>query len=301
MWIIFRAVPGDPAAVYISGRLSPEDISALKKLWGLDEPLVTQFGKYFLNLVQGNFGISFYYREPVIDLLLPRLFNTLLLMGPAVVMSILWGAGIGYYLGWRRGSKRERIGVVLSLLARSFPIYLGGIVALMLFSHFVGLFPLGGMRTIGRIGSSQLGNLIDICHHVVLPLTVAILYYIGDVIVIARTSILEVIGEEFLEFARARGLSDKKVRRIARRNALLPVITYSTIMIGFAFGGQVLLEKVFAWPGIGRLMVDSVTRHDYPVAQASFFIMAVGVIVSNLLVDLLYGYLDPRIGHHKAG
>ena len=106
---------------------------------------------------------------------------------------------------------------------------------------------------------------------------------------------LELIGEEFLEFAKARGLSDSKVRKIAMRNAIIPVITYSTIMIGFAFGGQVLLEKVFSWPGLGRLMVNSVTRHDYPVAQAAFFIMAFVVITANLLVDLLYGYLDPRI------
>ena len=108
---------------------------------------------------------------------------------------------------------------------------------------------------------------------------------------------LEIIGEEFLDFARARGLSDSKVRKIAMRNSIIPVITYSTILFGFAFSGQVLLEMVFAWPGIGKLMVDSVTMNDYPVAQAIFFIMAFAVITANLVVDLLYGYLDPRISY----
>jgi len=111
---------------------------------------------------------------------------------------------------------------------------------------------------------------------------------------------LELIGEEFLEYAKARGLSPSRVKKIATRNAIIPVVTYSTIMVGFALGGQVLLEVVFSWPGIGRLTVDSVARHDYPVGQAGFFIMAVGVIVSNLIVDLLYGYLDPRITYDKS-
>ena len=116
---------------------------------------------------------------------------------------------------------------------------------------------------------------------------------------IARTSILELIGEEFLEFAKARGLPDSKIRRIAMRNAIIPVITYSTIMIGFAFGGQVLLEMVFSWPGVGRLIVNSVQNNDYPVAQATFFLMAFVVVVANLIVDLLYSYLDPRITYEK--
>lgn len=294
-WVLFRLIPGDPATIYISGHLSPEDIAALKKSWGLDAPLYTQYFRYIRNIFNGNFGISFYFREPVMDIIIPRLLNTLILMGPAMVMAIIGGAILGSHLGWRRGSKIERFGAVLSLFVRSFPIFLSGIIVLMLFSHFLGWFPLGGMRTIGLFSSTWMGHFLDVTHHLVLPLTVALLYFIGDVIMISRTSMLELIGEEFLDFARAKGLGASKVRKIAMRNAIIPVITYSTVMIGFAFGGQVLLETVFSWPGIGRLMVNSVTRHDYPVAQAAFFIMAFMVIVANLVVDLLYGYLDPRI------
>jgi peptide/nickel transport system permease protein len=299
MWLLFRLIPGDPAAVYISGRLSPEDIEGLRKLWGLDEPLYMQYLRYMTNLFRGSLGLSFYYREPVRNIVVPPLINTLMLMGPAMVIAIINGAVLGCYLGWRRGSRRERLGIILSLFVRSIPIYLSGTVALMLFSNFLGWFPLGGMRTIGRITSSWVGNFLDVCHHLMLPLAVAILYAIGDVVVVARTSMLEIMEEEFLEFARARGLSDSRVQKIAMRNAIIPVITYSAIMIGFAFGGQVLLENVFSWPGIGRLMVDSVTRLDYPVAQATFFIMALAVITGNLIVDLLYSYLDPRIINGK--
>jgi peptide/nickel transport system permease protein len=299
MWVLFRSIPGDPAAVFISGRLTPEDIQALRKAWGLDAPLYEQYLNYIKNLFLGDFGVSFYYREPVVEIIGPKLFNTLILMGPAVIMAIIGGSIIGSHLGWRRGSTKERLGVIFSLFIRSFPIYLSGIISLMIFSHWLGWFPLGGMRTIGKISFSWMESFLDVTHYMILPLAVAFLYYIGDVVVISRTSMLELIGEEFLEFAQARGLGDSKVRKIAMRNAIIPVITYSTIMVGFAFGGQVLLETVFSWPGIGRLMVNSVSRHDYPVAQAAFFIMAAGVIISNLVVDLIYGYLDPRITYQK--
>lgn len=298
-WLLFRLIPGDPASIYVSGHLTPEDIKALRRLWGLDASLYVQFFRYLINCFHGNFGISFYYREPVVAVVIPRLINTLILMGPPIIMAIILGTVLGSYLGWEKGSVREGIGVILSLFSRSFPIYLTGIIGLMLFSHYLGWFPLGGMRTIGGIRASWVGRFIDTSHHLMLPLAVALVYYIGDVVMIARTSILEIIGEEYLEFAKARGLPSSKIRRIAMRNAIIPVVTYSTIMIGFALGGQVLLEMVFAWPGIGMLMVESVTRRDYPVSQAAFFIMAVGVIVGNLLVDLLYGFLDPRITYEK--
>ncbi|MBW1736914.1 MAG: ABC transporter permease [Deltaproteobacteria bacterium] len=299
MWVLFRLVPGDPTAMFLSGRLSPEDVEAIRKLWGLDQPLHVQYFKYMKNLSMGDLGISFSYREPVLKVMLPALFNTLILMIPSILMAIVVGTLMGTNLGWKRGSARERIGVVLSLFVRSFPVFLTGIIVLMIFVHLLGWFPLGGMRTIGAFGLSWWERFLDVSHHLALPFGVAFLYYVGDVVVISRTSMLEMIGEEFLQFAKARGLSDKKVKKIAMRNAIIPVITYSTILIGFAFGGQVLLEVVFAWPGVGRLMVNSVQIHDYPVAQAAFFLMATAVIIANLLVDFSYGYLDPRISIQK--
>ena len=193
------------------------------------------------------------------------------------------------------GKLREKIGVILGLLMQSFPIFVSGIFVLMVFSYWLGWFPLGGIRSAEHQAWTGIPKVWDVLRHLILPLAVAVLCYIGDIMMISRTSMLELIGEEFLEFSKARGLPDSKVRKIAMRNAILPVLTYSTIMIGFAFGGQVIIEVVFSWPGIGRLMVDSVSTHDYPVAQATFFIMAVVVIVMNLVMDLAYVFLDPRI------
>ena len=301
MWLLFRLVPGDPAAMYISGRLNPEDIDAMRKAWGLDAPLFIQYLKYIGNLFSGNLGISFYFREPVAGIIAPPLFNTVLLMGPAMIVSIVGGIMLGAYLGWRRGSKREKVGIMLALLLRSFPVFVAGVFILMLLSYWLGWFPLGGMRTIESPPTTWGGQTLDMLHHMILPFVVVVLFNIGDVLMISRTSLLELLGEEFLEFGKARGLPDSHVRRMAMRNAIIPVLTYSTIMVGFAFGGQVLVEVVFSWPGIGRLMVESVTRHDYPVAQASFFLMSIVVIVLNLIMDLAYGYLDPRISYETKG
>ena len=295
-WILFRLIPGDPASVYISGRLTPEEIESLKKSWGLDEPLHVQYGKYLLNLSRGHLGVSFYYREKVSSIVAPRLFNTLFLMGPAMFLAIAVGVMLGSYIGWKRGSWVDRIGVFVGLFIQSFPLFVSGIFVLMVFSYWMGWFPLGGMRTMDQSGLSWVNRGLDMVHHLILPMVVAALFYVGDIMMISRTSILELLGEEFLDFARARGLTERRVRRIALRNALIPILTYSTIMVGFAFGGQVIVEVVFSWPGIGRLMVESVSRHDYPVAQATFLVMAFVVIGLNLVMDFSYGYLDPRIG-----
>ncbi len=210
---MFRAIPGDPASIYISGRLSPEDIEALRKSFGLDLPLYLQYLKYMSNFFTGDFGMSFSFREPVMDILVPRFFNTVILMGPTMLMSIVMGSYIGANLGWKRGTKRERIGVIMSLFFRSFPIYLSGIISLMLFSHLLGIFPLGGMRTIGLFGLSEFQKFIDVTHHLILPLTVATLYFLGDIVVISRTAMLELIGEEFLLFAKAKGLGESKIKK----------------------------------------------------------------------------------------
>ncbi len=147
------------------------------------------------------------------DILVPRFFNTVILMGPTMLMSIVMGSYIGANLGWKRGTKRERIGVIMSLFFRSFPIYLSGIISLMLFSHLLGIFPLGGMRTIGLFGLSEFQKFIDVTHHLILPLTVATLYFLGDIVVISRTAMLELIGEEFLLFAKAKGLGERQNKK----------------------------------------------------------------------------------------
>ncbi|HLI10339.1 MAG TPA: ABC transporter permease [Alphaproteobacteria bacterium] len=298
MWGMFRLIPGDPTTVFLgTGELPPAAIAALKRSWGLDEPLSQQYLHYIGNLLTGNLGTSFFFRRPVLDVLLPMLLNTVLLMGVSMALAMLIGIIVGAYLGWKRGQRVEAVGSLLVLIPRSLPIFWIGIMLLMAFSYGLHWFPIGGISTPAFIPESALEALpgYDLVRHMILPVLTAVIYFVSDPLMIMRTSMLDVVEEDFITFARARGLPDRTVRRMARRNAIRPVLTYIAIMVSFALGGQVLLEVVFSWPGMGSLMVNSVAQRDYPVAQAAFFLMAVIVVLLNLAIDVLYVFLDPRI------
>jgi peptide/nickel transport system permease protein len=298
MYTLFRLIPGDPTTLMLgSGELPLEAQQRLRAAWGLDQPQWHQFIDYVLNLMRGDLGVSFYFRRPVLEVVQPMLLNTMLLMTPVVVLAIGIAISAGTWLGWRRGGRAEEIGALLALIPRALPVFWIGIILLSLFAYQLRWFPIAGMREAFFFPANALQALpgYDVASHLVLPVITGVLVTMADPLMIQRAALLEVRGEDFMILARARGLSDRAQRRLARRTAILPVLTYSAIMVGFAFGGQVLLEVVFNWPGIGRMMVDSITQRDYPVAQATFFLMAVAVVVMNLAVDLAYGWLDPRI------
>lgn len=298
MYVLFRLIPGDPTTILLgTGELPVEAQQRLRELWGLDRPQWQQFLVYATNLLSGDLGTSFYYRRPVTEVVAPMLWNTIVLMTPMMILAIVLGVAAGTWLGWRRGERIEEIGSVLALIPRALPVFWVGIVLLMLFAYQLRWFPIGGMRETFFFPEAWYQELpfFDLGRHLVLPIAAGVLTSLADPLMIQRTALIEVRHEDFMTLARARGLTARAQRRLARRNAMLPVLTYSAIMVGFAFGGQVLLEVVFTWPGMGRLMVNSVSQRDYPVAQASFFLMAAVVVALNLLVDLAYGWLDPRI------
>jgi len=298
VWLMFRVIPGDPTTVYLgTGQLSADAAAAQRHQWGLDDPLWEQFLRYFLNIVSGDFGVSFTHRRPVTEILLPALGNTALLLAPALLLATLVGVAIGTRLGWIRGRRTEVLCSLLVLLPRSLPAFWIGMIVLGLFAYGKGWFPIGGMRTPGFYPETWWEQLpgFDFARHLALPMLAAFVYYLADPLLMMRSSMLDVRHEDFVAYARARGLSEGAVRRLAGRNALLPVVNYIGIMIGFAFGGQVLLEVVFSWPGMGRLMVNAVTDRDYPMAQAAFLMMATIVIAVNFLVDLIASRLDPRL------
>jgi peptide/nickel transport system permease protein len=300
MYVLFRLIPGDPTTILLgTGELTPEAQQRLRELWGLDRPQWEQLLAYGGNLLTGDLGMSFYFRRPVLEVVWPMLINTLVLMTPVVVLAILFGVAAGTWLGWRRGERIEEIGAVLALIPRALPVFWIGIVLLALFAYELRWFPIGGMRQTFFFPETWWQELpfFDLARHLVLPVTTGVLASMADPLMIQRTALIEVRHEDFMTLARARGLTERAQRRLARRNAILPVLTYSAIMVGFAFGGQVLLEVVFNWPGMGRLMVNSISQRDYPVAQATFFLMAAVVVGLNLVVDLAYGWLDPRIRH----
>lgn len=297
MFFLFRLAPGDPVALLVGAELPKEAQEQLRAAWGLDQALPVQYGHYLANLLRGDFGRSFYYGVPVWQSIGEPLRNTLVLMVASVLLALAVSIPAGAFLGWRRGRVVERLGIFLPLAVRSTPVFWFGILLLMVFAHWLRLFPVGGMRTPGAPDLPFLSLLVsgDFLRHLFLPFFCTALYLMPEPLMIMRTSTLEVKGEDFLELWKGKGHSDLGVLKRASRNALLPVVSWTSLMASFAFGGQVLIEVVFSWPGLGREIVLAVSRQDYPMAQATFFLMAVVVITMNFVIDLIYGYLDPRI------
>lgn len=297
MFFLFRLTPADPVAILVGAELPKAAQDQLRRDWGLDAPIAVQYVRYLGNVFQGNFGWSFFYSRPVGSVMAEPLRNTMVLMGPAALVALLVSVPLGALFGWRRGRLLERLGVMVPLAIRALPDFLLGILLLMAFTYGLGLFPVGGMRSpqLQELPFWRLVATGDFLRHLALPFVCATLSLLPEPLLIMRTSTLEVKGEDFLELLRAKGHSQLGLLRHAARNSLLPVVSWASLMGSFAFGGQILIEVVFSWPGLGREMILAVSRLDYPVAQACFFLMAVVVIVLNFVIDLVYGYLDPRI------
>ncbi|OIB55276.1 ABC transporter permease [Natrialba sp. SSL1] len=298
LFVLFRLVPGDPMATVQDPRMSPEVQEQVVEMYGLDEPLWQQYLLYMFNVIQLDFGVSYYYGRPVTGIVGDRLVNTLSLMLTAYVISYSIGTYLGAHMGWLRGSQLERIEMILVLFCRSMPVFWVGMVALYLFAFQLELFPLGGMRGVTATYDSQFEKFLslDFLYHLVLPVFSLSLFYTGLPLLLMRNNVLEVLTQDYIETAEAKGLSERRiVIWHAARNAILPVVTAFAIAIGFAIGGQVLIETVFSWPGLGREMVDASLRSDYPLAQATFFILSAIVITMNFFADLAYTYLDPRV------
>lgn len=302
-FVLFRLIPGDPAAMVVGPALDPESQEVLHKQFGLDKPVHVQYYLYMTNLFKGDLGLSFVYRIPVMRLIWTYLINTILLMGTAMLCVFVFGVIIGTLLAWKRGSMSDTLGIVLTFIFRSLPIFWVGMVLLSIFSYKLGWFPMGRMHSPGFEASTLFEKFLnlDFLHHMFLPLICLVLYALGSPILVMRNSMLEVLGSEFIELAKAKGLKTSRIIfRHAARNAMLPVITLTSLEVGYAVGGQVLLETVFSWPGMGKAIVDAVNLLDYPMAQACFLFLGVIVIFMNFVADLLYLYLDPRISYARG-
>ncbi|MGI2328121.1 ABC transporter permease [Planococcus sp. YIM B11945] len=300
LFFMFRILPGDPTTMFVDAALPVEAQEAVKEQFGLDKPLSEQYWTYLSNFVQGDFGISFSSREPVLNVISHYILPTLMLMGATIAVALMIGILFGALAAWHRGTRFEAAIVSSALFFKSAPIFWIGMVALAFFSYSLDLFPTGGMYEPGKeaTGFFQTYINIEFLHHLILPVAVGALYYIANPLLIMRSSMIEVMQEDFIEMNRAKGLKESTIMfKHAMRNAMLPVVTEIALLIGFAIGGQVLLEVVFNWPGIGRLIVEAIQQNDYPVAQATFFLMGFIVIVLNLFADILYGLLDPRVSY----
>jgi peptide/nickel transport system permease protein len=297
-FVLVHLAPGDPALMLAgeSGATTAEILAAVRAEYGLDRSLPAQLGIYLGKVAVGNFGFSYSYQRPVIEMVLERVPATLLLVGTATLLAMLFGVTVGVLAASRPSSVLVTGVDILSLFGYATPIFWTGIILLLLFSVYLPWFPSHGMSSVGVLSSGRWSEALDVGHHLVLPTITLGIVYLALYSRLMRASMLEVLSLDFVRTARAKGLNELTVvGKHALRNAFLPVLTVTGIQVGQVLAGAVLVETVFAWPGMGRLLLDSILRRDYPLLIGIVCLSSLAVIVVNLLTDLVYGALDPRI------
>ncbi|AXC50189.1 ABC transporter permease [Paracoccus suum] len=297
-FVLIHLAPGDPAAV-MAGEAGAGDekfIAQLRAQFGLDQPLPVQLWTYISGILRGDLGYSYRNQVPVAELIASRLPATLLLTGCAFVVSLVIGVGAGVLAAWRRGKLTDTAIMTGALVFYATPLFWVGLMAVLLFSIRLGWLPAFDMETVGA-GFTGWARVKDIAAHLVLPVLTLGLFSAAVYARLTRASMLEVMSLDFVKTARAKGVPQARIiRRHVLRNAMLPIFTFASLQAGQLVGGAVLTETVFGWPGIGRLMFDALLQRDYPVLLGVFLTTAVVVVVVNLITDLLYRVVDPRIG-----
>jgi peptide/nickel transport system permease protein len=306
-FVLFRILPGDPAKAGVRDpRLNEAAIEELRVRFGLDKPVLinmeggnpfdTQFTAYVAALMRGDLGSSYAYRDQeVADMLGQALVNTLWLVLPAEALAIIFGVVLGLFAAWRRGRAADLASVTFSLFMWALPIFFLGIILLIAGATWFGL-PTSGRITIGAEYESVVDLAWDVGRHLLLPTLTLGLALLGEYMLIMRSSVLEVFGEDYILTARAKGLSTYRIiRHHALRNAMLPMVTLIALTLGFTVAGAIQVEAVYSWPGLGSLTVNAVSDRDYPGLQGAFLLLAVAVIIANLAAELVYGWLDPRV------
>jgi len=297
-----RMMPGDPflqisgAGGEVGDAYTAEQREYFMAYYGLDRPAGEQFITYLGELSRGDLGFSYYYKESVSNMILRRLPWTLLLVSAATAISLGAGMALGSFAAWRRGRRSERLTYLMMVVFGEIPAFLVGLFLLVLLAAGLGLFPLAGAMSHYTQFDSYGAQLADIMHHAALPVLTLSLARTGSLFLLVRNSLGTILTRDYMRTARAKGLNERRIRwRHAMRNALLPLITRTAMQMGAMVGGAVLVENVFNYPGLGQLMYDAVFVRDYPLLQGIFLVLAITVLAANLLADLLYKRLDPRI------
>jgi len=295
-FFLFRVVTDDPIGKMFRGRnLTPSQIQAKREQFDLDGSKLEQFWAYVTQTLQGNLGDSITSGRPVSTEISDAIWPTIMLVGTATVASMAIGITFGIYAGWRRGSKFDVGSTTFSMFTYSVPDFWLGMLLLVVFSVQLGWFPTGGFEDAGS-NATGLAALLDQAHHMALPALTLALAYIGEYAIVMRSSLIETSNEDYLQLARAKGLRDADVRRRhAVPNALLPVVSLSALNFGFVLSGAIAVEAIFSWPGLGQATLEAINGPDFPMLQGLFLLFSASLIIANLAVDLLYGYLDPRV------
>jgi peptide/nickel transport system permease protein len=314
-FFLFRILPGDPARSGIHDpRLKRDAIEAIRVRYGLDKPVInciekvnpvefgsctvnpldTQFFIYVTNLFKGEMGISYHTNQPVAEILVERLWNTILLIGAGQILAIILGVIVGVFAAGKARTTLDYAAVLSSLLAWSLPTFWLGII--LLFWGSANGLPLAGKATPGMSRMPWTEQWVDIFRHMLLPTLTYTIVFMGEYMLIMRSSLLDVLSEDYILTAKAKGLSTYQIlKNHALKNSMLPLVTVMAINLGFTVAGAVQIETVFSWPGLGGAIFESVNRRDFPVLQGTFLLLTISVILANMIADLTYSFLDPRV------
>ncbi|MFI5011596.1 MAG: ABC transporter permease [Hyphomicrobiales bacterium] len=295
---LIHLAPGDPADVIAGemGGASPELMAQIRHSYGLDQSFLAQLWIYLGKALQGDLGRSYYFNSPVISLVLQRVPATLLLVVTALTAAIVGGTLLGVVASRRPNGIVSHIVTILGLVGFSAPVFWTGIVLILIFASAIPIFPVGDMYDVTKAGGSFAARTLDVAHHLILPAVTLAIVYLAQYSRLARAAMLEVLNADYVRTARAKGLPERLVIfKHALRNAMLPIVTIAGLQFSQVFAGAVLVEAVFNWPGLGRLAYESILRRDTPTLLGILLGAAVIVIVVNVLTDLSYRIIDPRI------
>jgi peptide/nickel transport system permease protein len=288
-------VPGDPVEILAGEVPTPENLERLRAEFGLDRPLPEQALIYVRNVLTGNLGDSYYRRRPVIELIVERAPATILLMGVQMVIATLLGLVVGVFAARKPYSKLDSIASMVAIMGYCTPVFWLGVMLLYFFSLYLGLLPAGGMVSV-RVEMNPFERFFDVLRHLALPALTMGISHLALVFRLTRSSMLEVLSQDFITTARIKGLYERTVLfRHALRNALLPIVTVVGMNAGHMISGALFAETVYAWPGVGRLLYEAIGLRDYPLIMGVFVIVSISVVTFNLITDILCAFLDPRI------
>ena len=289
VFLMLRLTAGDPAAIIAGDNANADDVANIRKQLGLDQPILTQFGLWVGRMLTGDFGHSFFFKKTVAELVLDRIEPTLALALLTITISVLIAVPLGVFAAYRQGSITDRIVMGFSVMGFSVPVFVVGYVLIYVFAIQLNWFPVQGYQRL----SQGFGGFI---HRLILPALTLSVIYVALIARMTRTSVLEVLGEDYIRTARAKGRSHFQVLlRHALPNAAVPIVTVIGLGVALLIGGVVVTESVYTIPGLGRLTVDAVLARDYPVVQAVILLFSFAYVLINLAVDLAYTFFDPRI------
>jgi peptide/nickel transport system permease protein len=288
VFFLMRAIPGDPAAYILGNYATTDALNALRHNLGLDQPLIVQYAQYLLRAAHGDLGTSIMTRQPALSEVFHSVPPSAALAIAGVAIAVAVGVPLGILSATKQGTALDISVMVGALSGISFPVFWVGLVAILLFAHALRWFP--------AVGAGAEGDPADQIHHLILPAIVLGLSVAAYIARLTRSAMLEVLNQDFIRTARSKGLAERFVIwRHALRNALVPVLAVIGVTIAWAFGNAILVEIVFSRPGLGSLILKAVSARDYPLVQASVFVLAVAVVLVNTAIDILYGVIDPRI------